>query len=223
MAYLYRNPQSPQEEPPHFSNFSTNPLSPPRNPNRMSGGMVSNNSDVRGSLTRRFTTNALPTLSPIGQQRRQAAGEPQVVSTPFRLAGVVVQPDIQGHGHTSIPTTSMVDLIMDSEPAPWLARGHPQEAFEEIQGMSTGTIAWHKRGQSCAGAIGDGRTGLYHHDGNQSYAGPYLARNHRPHRSECDSSIQQHWLTQQLKPNGGYNRLPPVCISSFLCPEYTSH
>lgn len=32
---------------------------------------------------RRFTTNALPTLSPIGQQRRQAAGggDPQMVST----------------------------------------------------------------------------------------------------------------------------------------------
>ena len=37
--------------------------------------------DARGSLTRRFTMNALPTLSPIGQQRRQAAGETQLVST----------------------------------------------------------------------------------------------------------------------------------------------
>jgi hypothetical protein len=222
MAYLYRNPQSPQDEP-HFSNFSTNPLSPPRNPNRMSGGMVSNSSDVRGSLTRRFTTNALPTLSPIGQQRRQAAGEPQVVSTPFHLAGVVVQPDIQGHGHTSIPATSIVDLTMDSEPSPWLVRGQPKEAFEETQGMSNGTIAGHKRGQSCAGAIGDGRPDLYHHDANQFFVGPYLARNHRPHRSECESSMPQHWLTQNLKPNGGYNRLPPVCILSFLYIEYTSH
>lgn len=34
---------------------------------------------------RRFTTNALPTLSPIGQQRRQAAGggDAQMVSTYF--------------------------------------------------------------------------------------------------------------------------------------------
>jgi hypothetical protein len=65
-------------------NFSTNPLSPPRNPNRLSGGVMSSN-DARGpGLTRRFTTNALPTtLSPIGQQRRQAAGDTQMVSTVF--------------------------------------------------------------------------------------------------------------------------------------------
>ena len=31
--------------------------------------------DVMGGLTRRFTTNALPTLTPIGQQRKQAAGD----------------------------------------------------------------------------------------------------------------------------------------------------
>jgi hypothetical protein len=38
--------------------------------------------DVRGALQRRFTTNTVPTLSPIGQQRRQAAGDVQMVS-PF--------------------------------------------------------------------------------------------------------------------------------------------
>lgn len=42
-----------------------------------------NSNDARGPLTRRFTTNALPTLSPIGQQRRQAAGDTQMVSTVF--------------------------------------------------------------------------------------------------------------------------------------------
>lgn len=36
--------------------------------------------DVRGALQRRFTTNTVPTLSPIGQQRRQAAGDVQMVS-----------------------------------------------------------------------------------------------------------------------------------------------
>lgn len=45
--------------------------------------MTSN--DARGPLTRRFTTNALPTLSPIGQQRRQAAGDTQMVSTTFHF------------------------------------------------------------------------------------------------------------------------------------------
>lgn len=75
MAYIYRGPQSPRDEPqvPVYSN----PLSPQRNPNRLSGGMTTTMSpqDVRGGLTRRFTTNALPTLSPIGQQRMQAAGD----------------------------------------------------------------------------------------------------------------------------------------------------
>lgn len=38
--------------------------------------------DVRGGLPRRFTTNALPTMSPIAQQRRQAAaGESHLVSS----------------------------------------------------------------------------------------------------------------------------------------------
>lgn len=55
----------------------TNPLSPPqRNPNRWSASMAGTN-DVRGALHRRFTTNTVPTLSPIGQQRRQAAGDVQ--------------------------------------------------------------------------------------------------------------------------------------------------
>nr|OQO30390.1 hypothetical protein B0A51_02350 [Rachicladosporium sp. CCFEE 5018] len=83
MAYPYRGgPKSPREEQPVYTNFSGNPLSPPRNPNRLSGGMpgpaASMNaatSEARSGLTRRFTTNALPTLSPIGQQRRLAAGE----------------------------------------------------------------------------------------------------------------------------------------------------
>ena len=75
MAYLYRGAQSPRDEPPPTY---TNPLSPQRTPNRLSAGVMGPpmvNSDVRGGLTRRFTTNALPTLTPIGQQRRQAAGD----------------------------------------------------------------------------------------------------------------------------------------------------
>ncbi|EME47358.1 hypothetical protein DOTSEDRAFT_69329 [Dothistroma septosporum NZE10] len=71
MAF-YRGPQSPREE-----QYTSHPRSPPqRNPNRWSASMAGTN-DVRGALHRRFTTNTVPTLSPIGQQRRQAAGDVQ--------------------------------------------------------------------------------------------------------------------------------------------------
>ncbi|KAK0363246.1 hypothetical protein LTS02_013069 [Friedmanniomyces endolithicus] len=75
MAYFYRGPQSPREE--QQVPIYTNPLSPQRNPNRLSGSMASASS-IRNGLTRRFTTNnELPptALSPIGQQRKQAAGD----------------------------------------------------------------------------------------------------------------------------------------------------
>lgn len=80
----YRGPQSPQDSVP-FPGYANNPLSPPRNSNRLSAGMLgstttNNLSETRAGLTRRFTTNALPTLSPIGQQRRQAAGDTTQVS-----------------------------------------------------------------------------------------------------------------------------------------------
>lgn len=51
--------------------------------------MASSSSDARGQLHRRFTTNNIPTLStplsPIGQQRRQAA-EPTEFTTAVRTA-----------------------------------------------------------------------------------------------------------------------------------------
>lgn len=80
MAF-YRPPQSPRDD-----QYVANPLSPPqRNPNRWSASMAGTN-DVRGALHRRFTTNTVPTLSPIGQQRRQAAGDmQQTVSALFPL------------------------------------------------------------------------------------------------------------------------------------------
>lgn len=37
--------------------------------------MMASAAEQRVGLQRRFTTNALPTLSPIGQQRLQAAGD----------------------------------------------------------------------------------------------------------------------------------------------------
>lgn len=90
MAFSFRGPQSPQESV-AFPGYSNNPLSPPRNSNRRSvGGMLgttttttSTANETRAGLTRRFTTNALPTLSPIGQQRRMAAGDTMQVSAYF--------------------------------------------------------------------------------------------------------------------------------------------
>jgi len=91
MAFPFRGgPQSPRDDP--FPSYSNNPLSPQRNPNRLSAGLLgtqtspSNTSnEARAGLTRRFTTNALPTLSPIGQQRRLAAGDTSQAGNYSRL------------------------------------------------------------------------------------------------------------------------------------------
>ena len=52
--------------------------------------------DVRAGLPRRFTTNALPTLSPIGQQRKQAAGDYTV--SPFVNPRDVIVAAANGNG-----------------------------------------------------------------------------------------------------------------------------
>lgn len=56
--------------------------------------MASSSNDARGQLHRRFTTNNIPTqstpLSPIGQQRRQAA-EPTEFTTAVRNSTVSLQ------------------------------------------------------------------------------------------------------------------------------------
>lgn len=69
-ALLYRPHQSPREDAPYPTSATTfpSPLSPLRNLS-----LAATAAEGRGSLQRRFTTNALPTLSPIAQQRRQAA------------------------------------------------------------------------------------------------------------------------------------------------------
>ncbi len=88
MAFSFRGPQSPQDNA-AFPGYSNNPLSPPRASNRRSVGTMSGllstatpntTNEARAGLTRRFTTNALPALSPIGQQRRLAAGDTMQVS-----------------------------------------------------------------------------------------------------------------------------------------------
>nr|POF01435.1 hypothetical protein CFP56_76152 [Quercus suber] len=102
MAFMYRGgPASPPNE--SVMTYS-NPLSPPRNPNRLSGGIVT--TDIRGGLTRRFTTNALPSLSPIGLQRKQAAGDYAVSAvTPSRDERVIqgkITSDTMGMGLASM-------------------------------------------------------------------------------------------------------------------------
>ena len=74
---LYRPQQSPREDAPYPTSTTTfpSPLSPLRNL-----GLAATTAEDRASLQRRFTTNALPTLSPIAQQRRQAADPAMTVS-----------------------------------------------------------------------------------------------------------------------------------------------
>jgi hypothetical protein len=85
MAYYNRGFTSPRDEP---QALYANPLSPQRNPNRLSGGMPNANSAARGGLTRRFTTTEVSTLTPIGQQRKQAAGDYSVSTCAHRLKSV---------------------------------------------------------------------------------------------------------------------------------------
>lgn len=69
-SLLFRPPQSPRDDP-SLATFAT-PLSPLRSLASRVTPTLPPSSDVRGSLQRRFTTNALPTLAPIGEQRKQA-------------------------------------------------------------------------------------------------------------------------------------------------------
>ena len=69
-SLLFRPPQSPRDDP-SFASYAT-PLSPLRSLASRVTPTLQPSSDVRGSLQRRFTTNALPTLAPIGEQRKQA-------------------------------------------------------------------------------------------------------------------------------------------------------
>lgn len=74
---LYRPQLSPREDAPYPTSATTfpSPLSPLQNLS-----LAATAAEGRGSLQRRFTTNALPTLSPIAQQRRQAADPAMTVS-----------------------------------------------------------------------------------------------------------------------------------------------
>ena len=214
MAY-YRGQQSPRDES-LPSNFATNPLSPPRNPNRLGGGMISSTNDARGSLTRRFTTNALPTLTPIGQQRRQAAENTQMVSTTssFQAGGGRQHADRMAGGAAAsvsvkgneLGSAGIVELLMDSIPSPG--------GFDDLEKGSVSIGARlgssHRRGKSCWGAIGDGRPELTNELENvEEGKGGF-------HSFGSSDNLVIHRLTQETKPNGGYSRMPPVSCYSFL-------
>ena len=214
MAYLYRNQHSSGDEP-QFSNFSTNPLSPPRNPNRLSGGMVNSHNDARIGLTRRFTMNALPTLSPIGQQRRQAAGESQAVSLNFTLTEdgdkhrSTLHSNSNGNGTGIGARTSVGDglsetgaLLVGSEPSPGMKAKGKIESGREV-GAQSGTE--HKRGNGRWGSIGDGRLVA-----NTNVAGEGFGEI-RP--LGPDDTLIVNWLTPDGKP-AAVSRVGPV--SSFL-------
>lgn len=217
MAYLFRGTQSTRDEP-QFSNFSSNPLSPQRNPNRLSTGMMSSN-DARVGLTRRFTMNALPTLSPIGQQRRQAAGDGQMVSQISSTQKPMAQhnhththkqhaeEEVEKHGDMQkYETKSIEELLMGSEPSPSLLKGSGKAMVS-----SSGKIrVVHKRGKSCWRAIGDGRPEPNEstENGQETKSG-YCAID--PH-----GELVVFWLTPGGKPTGTYSRVAPVSTFSLF-------
>ena len=180
----------------------SNARSPPTNPNRLSGGMINNNNDSRGGLMRRFTTNALPTLSPIGQQRRHAAGDNHLVSPFSRYAHFERS---AGGGMDSGDEIEVEDrlvgireLVDASEPSPGLvSRGNAGKG-----GASRAST--HKRGKSCCGAIGEGRPKSSDGDGRGG-AGP----------SAINHTLSIHSLTTVGKPAAYQSRVPPVSPFAF--------
>ena len=169
--------------------------------------------DARGQLTRRFTTNALPTLSPIGQQRRQAAGDTQMVSPDYvtRLheehkAGkedgeMVLAGGREGDGYL---LGGLQDLLADSEPSPGPTKRHGITIM--VNGVPIGTP--HRRGKSLWGAIGDGRP--------RSSVGVGKPARRRGGSSifAVDDAIGL--LTPHAKTSGAYARIAPVSPLIFL-------
>ncbi|TKA67203.1 hypothetical protein B0A55_09452 [Friedmanniomyces simplex] len=151
MAYFYRGPQSPRDDQqvPAYSN----PLSPQRNPNRLSGGMASASS-MRNGLTRRFTTNELPTtaLSPIGQQRKQAAGDYTVSSDAFPYVHYE-SGSLEEYVLALMRELRMLERVIAEIVV--LVEKEPKGLGGRLALRMTRSI-YHKRGKSCLGPMGDG-------------------------------------------------------------------
>ena len=212
MAYLYRGAQSPREEG-AFANFSSNPLSPPRNPNRLSGGMMNSN-DARGPLTRRFTTNALPTLSPIGQQRRQAAGDTQMVSAVFPTQSHKEHKESkEGHENGMVGYCISkqhgdggVCELFAGEQQPVRSKEYGMEAM--FNGARIGTS------QQCTASfsrsIEEKCSGSNHEDEKAARGGVRGAGRGRPLFWALEGNI---WLTPHEQPSGAYSRVGPVSLT----------
>lgn len=208
MSYPYRNPQSPSEDS-QLSNFSSNPMSPPRNPNRLSGGMMSSN-DVRGGLPRRFTTNALPTLSPMAQQRRQAAaGDSTLVSSTSSLHTRSTESSGGGgNGQTVDQVQSKIrEMRKDLE---YLDKFEAGSQKQLAQGKSS-----HGRGKSWAGVFGMGSRG-FEGDCPNTWRDPVFYSLRDPFGTGSGQLSQQHLLTQGYQPSGGYNRATHVSQLFFF-------
>lgn len=142
MAYPYRQPYNSRDE---------------GYPNRLNGGII-NGADSRGSLVRRFTTNSLSTLSPIGQQRRQAAGDTNMVSTSPLHTQAPAHLDLAAGGGGG---TALYDSIMDG--GDFSKRGGIGGLGELLWGSEPSPHSGHgsasrfvdKKGK--AGAVGEGR------------------------------------------------------------------
>ncbi|PNS14495.1 Pumilio domain-containing protein isoform B [Sphaceloma murrayae] len=83
-SLIFRNPPSvPQPDDSPYYQYPT-PLSPVRNLTSRAPPQPQSSNDVRNSLQRRFTTNALPSLAPIGEKRQpngQADGQTSTYNT----------------------------------------------------------------------------------------------------------------------------------------------
>ena len=175
-----------------------------------------NSNDVRGGLHRRFTTNALPSLMPIGQQRRQAVGDTQLVSTSSGVQRIKhFQHADSGKGENDDgdrplsgkricvlkDATGIGELVAASESSPGLIVNSDHDPKVQEQ-RSRG----HRRGKSCWGAIGDGRPAS-----NSDSEEKIVVL-----QAENDGSYTIHWLTAGGKPTGFQTRVAPVS-TSFHC------
>lgn len=169
--------------------------------------MTSN--DARGSLTRRFTTNALPTLSPIGQQRRQAAGEGTMVSldSSHHMHCTRIEFGWEGRGERrAVHSQGLEDLKKGGE----LSVGVVVRADGGRDGEEPCSTPSHKRGHSCWGAIGDERPNSSG-GGESEFGRPadvffLLDANH----------ADEPWLTPEEKAAGAYSRVNPVSCYVLL-------
>jgi len=205
MAFFYRGATSPRDEPTAPS--YTSPLSPQRNLNRLSGSMMpsSVSNDVRAGMTRRFTTNALPTLSPIGQQRKQAAGD-YAVSTAV-VSFDAPEPALRKDS-LDLDTSMVVLAREDVTPSPRRVSGLGGDPLSPLVAGGFG----HRRNKSCWGAIGDGRPNMQDmaHDGKE----PAVAE--EGEGVSLGSTIYRHRLTNSEQP-AGYVRKNPVSLLFSLC------